>query len=345
MFSPATRSTRLALLICFSILLAGCGHTDPDTRTSPAPGGSAGVSRANSGNGKSASGNEDFADEDNPSNGNDSSGDTQDDDSGADGQGDSGGEWTSRKVPDGTLTFTVILKADDIRKSRDEQEVATLQRSVQGRVRMQGIAGNHRGSQPAGPMDGIREAMDGCGSDMTCKQKMLMQKLQQQGDVAAIGQSAYEAHLRDTTWSGTSCSAHVKITDKATWSGATATGFRTGHAIRSGEDSVDCSHDFSVANEDGPRLDVFDASKTYDLTLPQLRLEATTTFVGGPTEPSEVPVILPGIIIKGAHYDSLDKPLDGSATVRIGAGRGLWNEHWEIPLTEEVSWTFTPDAK
>ena len=43
------------------------------------------------------------------------------------------------------------------------------------------------------------------------------------------------------------------------------------------------------------------------------------------------------------RYDSLDQPLGGNTTVKIGAGRGIWNEHWEIPLTEEVSWTFTPD--
>lgn len=342
MSSPATRATRLTLLICFSIVLTACSHADPDAHTSPAPGGSAGVSgAAGSGNG---SGNNGPLDQGGSSNAG-SAGDMQDDDSDVRDQEDFGSEATARKVPNGTLTFNVILKADDVRKLRDEQEVATLQRTVQGRVRMQGIAGNHRDSQPAGPMDGIKQAMDACGGDTTCQQQVLMQKLQQQGDVAAAGRNAYEARLRDTTWSGTSCSAHVKITDKATWSGATATGFRTGHAVRSGEDSVDCSHDFSVANEDGPRLDVFDASKTYDLTLPQLRLEATTTFVGGPTEPSKVPVVLPGIVIKGVHYDSLDKPLDGSATVKVGAGRGLWNEHWEIPLTEEVSWTFTPDAK
>jgi hypothetical protein len=43
------------------------------------------------------------------------------------------------------------------------------------------------------------------------------------------------------------------------------------------------------------------------------------------------------------RYDSLDQPLGGNTTVKIGAGRGIWSEHWEIPLTEEVSWTFTPD--
>ena len=69
------------------------------------------------------------------------------------------------------------------------------------------------------------------------------------------------------------------------------------------------------------------------------------TFDGKREESLGRDVTFPMLVVEGVRYARLDRALKGSASLRAGSDRGLYNEGWSMPLTEEVSWTFTPDAR
>jgi hypothetical protein len=144
---------------------------------------------------------------------------------------------------------------------------------------------------------------------------------------------------RDTVWGADSCSAVGEADDKATWSGMTPLGFSTGEGTRQGKRAMeDCT------GSEAPRLVADENSKTYTLTLPagEIRVEGK---LGGRVDPVPRIVEFPQLRIARNRYARLDRPLTGSATVHMGRGHGVWSEGWDMPLTETVSWTFTPDPR
>ena len=330
----------LALLIASSMALAGCQHSDSDPRALPAGPGGAATDSGSPAHGTSAGGTNLDQDEDTP-NAEDEDGDSGDSASADD-------DWPAhRQVPNGTLTWTVVYKGTGTTQTPEQKEVAVLQRRMEGKAHLGGFAGNPR-KQVATPLDDINKAMQACGDNAACQQAAAMRamaKVRQDPQGFENGLKTAQAESqRDTSWSADSCSAHATVDDTATWSGITSDGFNTSVATRRGGQAVaDCI----VQIEEGdrrPRLVADDTSKTYELALPPADLRVTGTIAG---RVESVPrlVRLPPIVIRGVKYATLEKPLSGSITVKSGSGRGIWSEGWEIPLAEQVTWTFTPDAK
>jgi hypothetical protein len=324
---------RLASLIALCMLTASCGSADPDTL--PATGASAG-----SGSHGNAPASQAATDAAGPAKAGSALGAVQDEDSPDD---DDSGWPAPRQIPAGTLTWTVVYKGNGTTQTRDAKEVAVLLRQMHGKAHMIGMAGSQK--HVASPLDGINKAMDACGDDMACQQAAAMRAVTRDPDAIRRGlQKAQAESRRDTTWAAESCSADGKADDTATWSGMTENGFNTGTATRRGTQSiVDCT----VQLEEGdtrPRLVTDDASKTYELALPPAEIRVTGTLAGK-TEPVPRVVRFPPVLVRGVKYTSLEGPLSGSVVVKSGAGRGIWSEGWTIPLTEQVTWTFTPDAK
>lgn len=344
MRSQARSFACVAGSIVLCTLLVACGHTDPDTRTLPALGGSAGaVGASGAGGGSGVSGGSDPSDQTGPAD-TSTSGNTRDSGSGDE---DDDGSRALREVPGGTLTWTVVYKGNGTTRTTEFKEVATLQRRMEGKAHMVGIAGDP-GKKIATPLDDINKTMQACGDDMACQQAAAMQamaKMQQNPDAIKSGmQKAQDESQRDTTWGADSCSARAKADDTATWSGMTPLGFNTGVGTRIGGQAIS---NCTVQLEEGdvrPRLVADGTSKTYELALPSAEIRVTGT-IAGKTESVPRIVQFPPLLIRGVKYTTLAGPLSGSATVKSGTDRGVWSEGWTIPLTEEVSWTFTPDAK
>lgn len=330
------RTARLASLICFSALLAACGHTDPGARQAGRRGTPATASSSQPGSDSAtelahASSLPDPLGSD----------DTEDDDSADNG-------WPAlRTVPGGVLTWKVIYKGDGISATREQKEVATLHRQMQGHARMRGNAGLPNKSV-AGPLDDAGKEIEACGDDEACKQAAemrMMNRLRQDRDAMTRGmQKAQLAYQSDTYWYTESCDANAKTDDTAVWTGMTTQGFAKGVATRAGSQAIEECPVAVAEGDTRPWLMADDASKTYDLALPPAQIRVTST-IDGRVEQQPRRVSFPALLIRGAKYDTLDKPLSGHATLHVGSGNGIWSEGWGMPLTEEVSWTFTPDAK
>lgn len=328
-----------ALLIALCMALSACQHSDSDPPVSAAGASGASTNGSTPAHATSAGGTSDQQDG------------TPDEHDGDETGGDSGSpgdDWpTRRKVPGGTLTWTVLYKGNGTTQTPEQKEVAALQRKMEGQAHMAGFAGNPR-KKVATPLDAINQAMQACGGDAACQQAAAMQamaKVRQNPGAFENGLKTAQAESqRDTAWGADSCSAHATVDDTATWSGITSDGFNTSVATRRGGQAVpDCI----VQIEEGdrrPRLIADDDSKTYELALPPADIRVTGT-IAGRVEPVPRLVRLPPIVIRGVQYTTLEKPLSGKVTVKSGAGHGIWSEGWDIPLTEEVTWTFTPDAK
>jgi len=345
-------SMQAAASICLAALLAACSSQagDDDVRKLPEPAGAAGVSAEGVGGGDLTSGNDGTATDA------DAAGPTQaDDDAVADADEgnvvDSGSEsdddWPDlRKVPDGTLSWTVVYTGTGTTQNSEMKEVAVLHRELHGTAHMRGGAGNPNEAPPATPVDGISRAMDACGDDMGCQQaaalRMMALARKDPGALERGMRDAMAEGQRDTTWGAVSCGAVGKADDKATWSGMTPLGFNTGVGTRSGTRAInDCSMQMAEGDT-RPRLVADDNSRTYELALPSALIRVTGEL-GGRVEPVPATVEFPPLLIKGIGYATLDRPLTGSATLHQGRGHGVWSKGWDIPLTEEVSWTFTPD--
>jgi len=181
---------------------------------------------------------------------------------------------------------------------------------------------------------------------MACQQKAAMQAMAlARKDPAALERGmrgAMAEAQRDTTWGAASCTAVGEADDTSTWSGMTSDGFNTGVGTRQGKRTIDdCS--VQLAERDTrPSLIADDNTKTYRLALPPAEIRVVGKL-GGRTDPVPRIVMFPALLVEGIRYGRLDRPLKGSATLHQGKGRGLWSEGWDVPLTETVSWTFTPD--
>jgi hypothetical protein len=328
-----------AVSIVLTVLLAACGASDDDARTLPPPAGAAGATNAGGGG---TAGGDASTDADTPP-------PTQDDDDGAgdddvaagDDQDDS--DWPElRDVPDGTLTWTVVYNGTGTTRNSEAKEVAVLHRELHGTAHMRGGMGNPDEAPPSTPMDDINKAMAACGDDMACQQQAAMRAMAMaRKDPAALERGMRDAMAevqRDTTWGAMSCSAVGKADDKATWSGMTPLGFNTGVGTRAGQRAID-----DCGSSEAPRLVADDNSKTYALSLPSalIRVDGRRD---GRAEPVPRTVEFPQLRIEGIAYATLDRPLKGRTTLHQGRGHGIWSEGWDIALTEQVSWTFTPDT-
>jgi hypothetical protein len=268
-------------------------------------------------------------------------------DAGGDGGGDgadAGSNWPEvRDVPGGTLAWTVVYKGTGTTKTPEMEEVVVLHRKLEGTAHMSGAMGNAGDTPHPKPLEDINKAMEACGDDMACQRKAAMQAMAaMQKDPDAFERSmrgAMTEAQRDTLWAADDCDITGEADDKATWSGMTPGGFNTGHGVRTGRQAVE-----GCGEGDPPRLVADDNTHTYKLTIPQARIRVPASFDGKREESLGRFVMFPALAVEGVRYSRLDRPLKGSASLRTGSGIGLYSEGWSMPLVEEVSWTFTPDA-
>jgi hypothetical protein len=257
------------------------------------------------------------------------------------GEADEGGsDWPElRDVPGGTLAWTVIYTGAGSTESPEAKETTVLHRKLEGTAHMFGAMGNAGDTPHPKPLEDINKAMEACGDDMACQRKTVMAMAGK--DPAALERSVRNAMAesqRDTLWTADDCDITGEANDTSTWSGMIATGFNTGHGVRAGKQAVE-----GCGEGDPPRLTADDNTHTYTLTIPQARINVMANFEGSGKDPDRR-VMFPALEIKGMRYTRLDRPLKGSASLRTGSGIGLYSEAWSMPLTEEVSWTFTPDV-
>lgn len=328
---------RLSLIsvIALPIALIAC-HSNSDPRAEPSGGARAVMNGGTPSSESSAGGTSEDQGDDAPN--------EHQEDEGSNDSEPSGDDWPARrKVPGGTLTWTVVYMANATLGSHDDTEVVTLHRTLHGRARMQGGPGSPDARAPDNSYTQADRAMRACGDNAACQQAeaaKLMARVT--GDPQGFRhdlQSTQLALQRDTSWGTVSCTADVEADDHASWSGISSDGYiRNAPGKRSGKQTVepcDIAHHL-------PQIVADDASKTYQLALPGMKMEATRTIHG--TASGGADVRLPGLLIKGIRYDSLNRPLSGSVRMQIGADYSIWKEQ-ELPLTEQVDWTFTPDAK
>jgi hypothetical protein len=342
---PATPG-RTAAILCLALLLAACSRPADDSTSTegaaraatPPPMGQAGGGHATTATEAGAPGDAP-GDASSPASGDAPAlpsprdgGDTQASD-----------DWPAlRDVPAGVLAWTVVYDGTGTTRTSELKEVATLHRELHGTAHMSGGAGNPDEAPPATPMDGINAAMQACGDDMACQQAAAMKAValarKDPGALERGMRTAMTEAQRDTTWGAASCKATVVVNDRATWSGMTPGGYNTGVGTRIGKRAID---DCSVDRR--PSLVADDNSRTYTLALPAVGTRVDRTL-GGRPDPVPSNIELPALLVQHIRYDRLDRPLRGSITLHTGSDSGVWSEGWKVPLTEKISWTFTPEA-
>ncbi|MGN6313355.1 MAG: hypothetical protein ACTHMO_06315 [Rhodanobacteraceae bacterium] len=315
--------------IVLCALLAACGHADPDARTLPAPGGSAGAISAHGGEGANATDDSGLSDQGNPSNADDGPGDAQDDGSSTDDADGSTTGSTEPKVPGGTLTYTVVFSGHSELDTSEKHNVFDVLRRLQVTSRLYGSA------VPSRENNAFTGKMEACGDDSACQQAVMM-------SLMAKGNSALEQNLhamgRDRTWRrlGGPCHGTASVDDKGDnhWKGWDTK--LNGRVSQQGTTTFDCRHVSLGIDFSGLELAAQMETHTYKLTLPRFQMEARYVF--GDKAPTTRFVDFPSVVIKDAKFTTLEAPLHGSATVQ-----NLDNP--TEPLTAKVDWTFTPDAK
>jgi hypothetical protein len=323
-----TASARATLLIGLGVLLAACSHSDPEARALPVPGGSAGAIGTNAGNGKNASGNADSSDRGNSTN-TDQSSDAQNNDSDTDDSDDSTGDSAEPKVPDGTLTYTIVYTGHSELNTSEKHNVFDVSRRLQVTSRLYGSAA------PSRENNAFSGKMEACGNDSACQQAVMM-------SLMAKGNSALEQNLhamdRDRTWTrlGGPCHGTASVDDKGDnhWKGWDTK--LNGRVSQQGTTTFDCRHVSLGIDFSGLELAAQMEAHTYTLTLPRFEMEARYVF--GDQAPTTRLVDFPSVVVKDVRFTTLEAPLHGSATVQ-----NLDNP--TEPLTAKVDWTFTPDAK
>lgn len=255
--------------------------------------------------------------------------------------GDGSGWPEPRDVSGGTLEWTVEYTGTGTTRTSELKEEAQLHRTLHGTAHMSGGMGNAGDTPTSAPLERINEAMGACGDDMACQRKVAMQAMAMvRKDPDAMQRSissAMNEAQRDTLWAADSCDIMAEADDTSTWSGMTPGGYNTGIGTRAGKRAV-----AGCGSGERPRLAADDNTHTYALVLPPASITVDRELAGRPDQvPSNVE--FPPLRIDGIHYGSLERPLKGSVTLHQGRGRGIWSEGWDMPLTETVSWIFTPD--
>jgi hypothetical protein len=332
MIDLATPRLRAVLAFCVAAALAACGSHAGESQAAPAAAGGGGAGAAQAGGSGTAT-TDDAATAQ-------ALADANADEDGGDGDEDES-DWPElRDVPGGTLTWTVVYTGTGTTENSESKEVVVLHRTLEGTAHMVGSMGNAGDTPHPKPLEDINKAMEACGDDMACQRKTVMAMAGK--DPSALERSVRNAMTeaqRDTLWAADDCDITGEADDKSTWSGMTPLGFNTGHGVRAGKQAVE-----GCGEGDSARLVADDNTHTYKLTIPQARIRVPATFEGRREESLGRFVMFPALEIKGMRYTHLDRPLKGSARLRTGTGTGLYSEGWSTPLTEEVSWTFTPDA-
>lgn len=335
----ATRSiprARAALLICMGGLLAACGHGDPVAHTPPASGASTLAIAANGGGSDNSSGQGGSSDQGQSSNGGDNSDNPRNDDSNSDDTEDSNADSAKPRVPNGTLTYTVVFSGHSEVDTNEKHNVFDVARKLQVTSQMRGAA--IMAAVHAPTMDALNKKMEACGDDSACQQATAMSFATQQRSALEQDGHALVATLgRDRSWQSMApCHGTASVEDRGDnhWKGWDTQ--LNGRVSYQGTSTFDCGPFSAKVTFNDLDLVARTDTHTYTLTLPRFQMEARYIF--GDKAPTTRWVDFPSVVVKDVKFTTLDAPLHGSATLQ-----NLDNP--TEPLTEKVDWTFTPDAK
>lgn len=332
-FVPRLRATAL---LCLAGLLAACGgHTDQHAHDLSPPDGAGTAGRTGGGASPNPSGRDDPAKAG-------TVGATQDDDSSADDSDGSTANAPEQEIPDGTLTYTIVLSGHSVLDTSGKHDVYDVSRKLQVTSRMHG-APIAAGLSAAPTMDALNKKIAACNGDAACEQSVALGFAMQHSDtLVKESHRATAAVGRD--WLKTApCKGLASVNDSGNnqWKGWDTQ--LNGHLSKQGTKSFECNEVPYKADFDRLELVARTDTHRYVLTLPPFRMEARYVF--GNKAPTTDQVNFPGLVIKDQPFTTLDKPLHGSVTLHTGDGSGNELYDPEGPLTAKVDWTFTPNAK
>ncbi len=339
-FVPRLRAA--ALLFLAGLLTACGGNTDPHARDLPPPGGVANAAGTGSGPASATSGGGGASDQDSRSKSGGNSSAARENDSDVADQGDSSGDSPKQEIPDGTLTYTIVLSGHSVLDTSGKHDVYDVARRLQVTSRMHGspIAA---GLGAAPTMDALNKKIEACHGNETCERSVALGFAMQHSDTLAEESHRATAAVGRDWLKATPCTGTASVNDTGNnqWKGWDTQ--LNGRISKQGTKTFDCNEARYESNFNRLELAARTDTHRYALTLPSFQME--TRYVFGDKPPTTDLVNFPELVIKDQPFTALDKPLHGSVTLHTGDGSG--NELYDPdgPLTAKVDWTFTPNAK
>lgn len=259
----------------------------------------------------------------------------------------------NRKVPDGTLTYRIVLsghaEANGPGESRGQVKI---ERQFEATVRMHGSVTTDPNAAAGGPqMMSMQKAVEACNDDQACMMRAV--NAMSSGQRQALNREAQhtvDALGSDTAWShvgNTPCQGSASVNDSSSHTGrAIGEGISvmvSNHATRIGKRSIDCHI------EDGDYvLITHGGGKTYDVQFPSVEVEVTVDEFSPHIPPFKRQVTIPELKLKDLVAARLDGPQGGHKIIPVlqtVTGPVSYVGMPGVPLKAEVSWTFNPDGQ
>ena len=259
----------------------------------------------------------------------------------------------NRKVPDGTLTYRIVLsghaEANGPGESRGQVKI---ERQFEATVRMHGSVTNDPNSLAGGAqMMSLQKAAEACGDNQACLMRAVnaMSSGQRQAlnreaqhTVDALGSDTGWAHLGNTP-----CQGSASVNDSSSHTGrAIGEGISamvSNHATRIGKRSIDCR-----IEDDDYALITHGGGKTYDVRFPSVEVEVTVDEFNPSVPPYQRQVRIPELKLEDLVAARLDGPQGGHRIIPVlqtVTGPVSYVGMPGVPLKAEVSWTFNPDGQ
>ncbi|MHB1058877.1 MAG: hypothetical protein ACYC0F_13450 [Rhodanobacter sp.] len=256
-----------------------------------------------------------------------------------------------RKIPDGTLTYRIVLSGHAEARGPDEfHGQVKIERQFEATVRMHGSVTTDPDAAAGGSqMMSLQKAVEACNDDQACMMRAV--NAMSSGQREALNREAQHtvaALGSDTGWShiaGTPCRGSASVNDSSSHTGrAVGEGISemvSNHATRIGKHGIDCSDDdYTLITHGG--------GKTYDVQFPSVEVEVTIDEFNPGIPPYQRRVRIPELKLKGLVAARLDGPQGGHKifpVLQTVAGPVSYRGMPGVPLKAEVSWTFNPDGQ
>lgn len=259
----------------------------------------------------------------------------------------------NRKVPDGTLTYRIVLSGHAEASGPGENRgQVKIERQFEATVRMHGSVTNDPNAMAGGTqMMSLQKAAEACGEDEACMMRAV--NAMSSGQRQALNREAQHtiaALGSDTGWTHqykTPCRGTASVNDSSSHTGrAVGEGISemvSNHATRIGKRSIDCSvedGDFTLITHDG--------GKTYEVQVPSVEVEVTVNEFSPSIPPYKRQITIPELHLKDLVAARLDGPQGGHKifpVLQTVTGPVSYVGMPGVPLKAEVSWTFNPDGQ
>jgi hypothetical protein len=261
-----------------------------------------------------------------------------------------------RKVPGGTLTYTVELagQTETGKAGTQHYSLSRIHRHYEATVRLHGKVANGTADPIAqdSPLDRMQKAAEACGEDQACLMRVALgMRGEQDALKSQMGKMAGVVG-RATVWTPdqkAACHAVGRVDDSQELAEVdTGEGYAQSFHDRGtlkGEQRIDCAH--GVSEYDGPRLFADPAKKTYELTLPPFEIAATATSDAAGFETHEKRVRCPQIKLTGLPLGDLRASQTGRKELPalFTEDGPVFSAAPSVEVRAVVTWTFRPDAR